>query len=62
MLTCQEMLETEAKLDFDQVKTKSDQIADERFRLLFRALDEPEAFAQALRAFESMPPKSGPVH
>ena len=62
MRTCQEMLETAAELDYDTVKAKYDVLAEQQFRLLIQAINEPQAFAKAVRDFESMNPKTSSIH
>ena len=54
--------ETAEEVDYDTVKAKYDVLAAQQFRLLIQAINEPEAFAKAVRDFESMNPKTSSIH
>ena len=43
------------------LREKNDRIAEQEFDLLFRALHDPKGFADALRAFQNMHPKTGKI-
>jgi hypothetical protein len=62
MLTLQDLIGTDDNRTYEEVKPKYDQQAEREFALFYQALNDPAAFARAVREFERMHPKSGPIH
>jgi len=55
-LTLQEFTRTEYPRSYDDLKPPYEQQAAEKFEIFYRSLNEPEAFARAVREFlESHP-------
>lgn len=60
-LTLQDLIETDDKRTYEEVKPQYDRLAENEFALFYRALNQPEVFASAVREFLDKHAKSGPV-
>lgn len=56
-LTLQEVLATTAEVDYEDVRRKFDLQAAQQFALFYQALNDPNAFSNAVRAFLDNHPK-----
>ncbi len=62
MMTLQELIETDDERTYDDVRPKYEKEAEHKFALFYSALEDPEAFARAVRNFQNIDSKSGPTN
>ena len=60
-LTLQEIIETQANAEvrYELLKEKYDRLAAEKFEMFYKALNEPQVFAKAVKEFLDMQSKTG---
>lgn len=60
-LTLQDLIQSEDERQYVDVKPRYDRVAANEFAIFYRALNEPEVFAKAVRDFLDRNSKIGPV-